>query len=214
MITWNKIYFNNNSRYSIELTSLIHDYIIVFIISILIIIILILLYVKINKNYSLILKDINQLEIIWTIVPAIILYIIFLPSIKRLFNIETCNYCGMTVKIMGHQWYWSYQSIIGYFDSYIQKSNYNRLLETDNNLIIPRNTPIKTLISSADVIHSWTIPSLGVKIDAIPGRVNQLCFTVKKLGVLYGQCSEICGANHRFIPIIIECVNIKNYIKL
>jgi cytochrome c oxidase subunit 2 len=127
---------------------------------------------------------------------------------------------NLTIKTIGHQWYWSYE----YSDfpdiefrSYIipfsdLKRGSIRLLETDNNLILPVNNQIRMIVRATDVIHSWTIPALGVKVDAVPGRLNQIIFNLKHVGVFFGQCSEICGANHRFIPIKLEAIPIKNFI--
>jgi len=126
----------------------------------------------------------------------------------------------LTLKTIGHQWYWSYEySDFNQieFDSYIIQSNelnnYNfRLLDVDNRVILPINLKIRILITAADVIHSWSVPSLGVKVDGTPGRLNQTNFIINRPGLYYGQCSEICGANHSFIPIVIERVNLKSFI--
>jgi len=121
----------------------------------------------------------------------------------------------ITIKITGYQWFWRYEylSIKTFkFNSTINQSNQIRLLSTSSNLIIPNSTPTRALVSSKDVIHSWAIPSLGVKVDAIPGRINQTFLLIKRPGVILGQCSEICGAGHRFIPIVIESPSIKNFI--
>ncbi len=118
----------------------------------------------------------------------------------------------------GHQWYWSYEYIDFNnhieFDSYINQLDNNsfRLLDVDNRTTLPINTQIRTLVTANDVIHSWTIPILGVKTDATPGRLNQINFLLRRPGVYYGQCSEICGANHRFIPIVIERINLNSFI--
>lgn len=127
----------------------------------------------------------------------------------------------ITIKTIGHQWYWSYEysdfkNIE--FDSYIiplkELHFYNfRLLDVDNRIVIPLNSQIRILITATDVIHSWTIPSLGVKIDATPGRLNQIRFNTNRSGLFFGQCSEICGANHRFIPIVIERISTNNFLK-
>lgn len=146
----------------------------------------------------------NELENLWTLIPSFVLLSISFPSLVRLFFVESCIFCGVTLKIIAHQWYWSYSVIDYSFDSYMVYDSFLRLLETDNNLVVPNNTPIRCLVSSSDVIHSWSIPSMGVKVDAIPGRVGQTCFVIKKIGVFYGQCSEICGANHSFMPISLE----------
>jgi cytochrome c oxidase subunit 2 len=116
---------------------------------------------------------------------------------------------------MGHQWFWRYEYAelekIS-FDSYIEAEGTPRLIETRNHIILPSKTPIRIIVSSADVIHSWTIPSLGIKADAIPGRLNQLFLLINRIGILRGQCSEICGANHRFIPITISSVPTEEFI--
>lgn len=127
----------------------------------------------------------------------------------------------ITIKTIGHQWYWSYEysdfpNIE--FDSYIKPQNEiaineARLLEADNRIIVPVNNQVRIIVSATDVIHSWTVPALGVKIDAVPGRLNQISFITNRPGIFYGQCSEICGANHRFIPIKLEVVSIKDFIK-
>jgi len=175
-------------------------------------------------------KELNEvhkiqkyLEIIWTIIPAVILLVIAIPSIMFLFKfLEPSAFeklGGLTVKITGHQWYWSYEYIVPSqtetgintfvnkeFDSYmipeemLQPGDL-RLLEVDNSLHLPVGVPIRLLITSADVIHSWAVPSLGVKVDAIPGRLNEVYLLIFREGEFYGQCSELCGVNHGFMPI-------------
>lgn len=165
----------------------------------------------------------KYLEIIWTIIPAVILLIIAIPSIIFLFKfLEPSAFeqlGGLTIKITGHQWYWSYEYVVPgqteegvstfvnkEFDSYmipeemLQPGDL-RLLEVDNSLHLPVGIPIRLLITSADVIHSWAIPSLGVKVDAIPGRLNEVYLLIFREGEFYGQCSELCGVNHGFMPI-------------
>jgi len=153
------------------------------------------------------------LEIIWTIIPIIILVIIAIPSIRILYFAEQKINPDITLKVVGHQWYWQYEypehNIS--FDSYIIKDEdlkpgQLRLLDVDKRVIIPVNAKVKVLLTSDDVIHSWAIPSLGIKTDAIPGRVNETWFEIKKPGVYYGQCSEICGVGHGFMPIAVEAV--------
>jgi len=170
-------------------------------------------------------KNINEsqpLELFWTIIPAFILIFIGLPSIKLLYLLDEVFHPSLTIKTLGHQWYWSYEYsdfINVEFDSYLiplqdlSSVKLPRLLETDNHTIVPIKTQVRNLVSSADVIHSWTIPGLGVKVDAVPGRLNQINFFTSRPGILYGQCSEICGANHRFIPISLESVSPKFFIK-
>lgn len=147
--------------------------------------------------------------------PSIILILIAIPSIKNLYLIEEISKPSLSIKTIGHQWYWSYEytdKSQNEIESYIKK-NSTRLIDTDNRLILPFKTNIRILISSTDVLHSWTIPSLGIKIDAVPGRLNQTKIFIKNPGLIYGQCSEICGTNHSFMPITIESTRMKNFIK-
>lgn len=159
-------------------------------------------------------------EILWTIIPAIILIILAIPSLKLLYSLDFLIFEYepiITVKVIGHQWYWGYEYIVFSdinllefevvtFDSYLvpdDELNLDglRLLEVDNPLIIPGNTYIRFLITSVDVLHAWAVPSLGIKVDAVPGRLNQIFTFIKRPGDFYGQCSEICGVNHGFMPI-------------
>nr|YP_010400257.1 cytochrome c oxidase subunit II [Tenguella granulata]UQS75956.1 cytochrome c oxidase subunit 2 [Tenguella granulata] len=163
----------------------------------------------------------QEIETIWTIVPAVILVFLALPSLRLLYLLDEVGNCSLSVKSIGHQWYWSYEysdfpSIE--FDSYMIPTNELdpgdfRLLEVDHRMVLPTQTDIRVLVTSADVIHSWTVPSLGVKVDAVPGRLNQLGFFIKYPGVFYGQCSEICGANHSFMPIVVEAIPLKNFME-
>uniref|UniRef100_UPI0030E1C0A6 cytochrome c oxidase subunit II n=1 Tax=Austruca annulipes TaxID=196277 RepID=UPI0030E1C0A6 len=163
----------------------------------------------------------NQpIEIIWTSVPAVILIFIALPSLRLLYLLDEVNSPSLTLKTIGHQWYWSYEYsdfLHLEFDSYMTPVNELsdsgfRLLDVDNRTVLPLNTQVRILISAADVIHSWTVPSLGVKADAIPGRLNQTSFLINRPGLFYGQCSEICGANHSFMPIVIESTFIDSFL--
>ena len=164
------------------------------------------------------------IECIWTTIPGLILIQIALPSLSLLYLIEDSPSPNLTLKAIGHQWYWEYEftdfwaeSGAGFrFDSYIIPEKdltvgIFRQLETDNRIIIPTRSKIRVLITRADVLHSWTIPSLGVKADAIPGRVNQVNFIRLLPGVLYGQCSEICGRQHSNIPICVELLALNDF---
>lgn len=172
-----------------------------------------------TKLYDSHSQDSQVTEIIWTILPGIILILIALPSLRILYLIDEVNDPHLTIKAIGHQWYWSYE-YTDYedlaFDAYIVPTQdltpgEFRLLETDHRMVVPINSPIRILVSAEDVLHSWTVPSLGVKIDAIPGRLNQTTFITTRPGVFYGQCSEICGANHSFIPIVVETVPLEYF---
>lgn len=196
-----------------------HTLIIVFLISSLVLYIIILILTTKLTHTSTI--DAQEVETIWTILPAVILILIALPSLRILYIIDEIYNPYLTVKAMGHQWYWSYEftdyeNLI--FDSYIIPTKdlspgQLRLLEVDNRIVLPIELPIRMLISSEDVLHAWTMPSLGLKADAIPGRLNQITLTSSRPGVFYGQCSEICGSNHSFMPIVLEIASLKYFEK-
>lgn len=217
--TWLNINLQNCRSPLIEQLIFFHDYTILILILITLLIryiIISLLYSNLTNNYFL---SGQFIEIIWTILPAIILLFIAFPSLRILYLLNETNKPLISIKTIGHQWYWRYEysnfNKIE-FDSYIIK-NLNlssfRLLETDNNIILPYNIQTRILVTAADVLHAWTIPSLGVKVDATPGRLNQINFLNKKARIFIGQCSEICGANHSFIPIKIETSPIKLFLK-
>nr|ALO71112.1 cytochrome c oxidase subunit 2 [Pselaphinae sp. 10 EF-2015] len=192
---------------------------------ILLIITSMVLYMMVNLffnkfNYRFLLDN-QSIELIWTIIPAVILIFIALPSLQILYLMDEINNPLITIKTIGHQWYWSYEyndfkNIE--FDSYMIPSQelkpFNfRLLDVDNRLIVPFNSQIRMIISSMDVLHSWTIPSMNIKLDAIPGRLNQSSFLINQTGIYFGQCSEICGANHSFMPISMESISMNFFIK-
>nr|YP_009184247.1 cytochrome c oxidase subunit II [Cabassous centralis]ALO62244.1 cytochrome c oxidase subunit II [Cabassous centralis] len=194
-----------------------HTLMIVFLISSLVLyIITLMLTTKLTHTSTM---DAQEVETVWTILPAIILILIALPSLRILYMMDEINNPLLTIKAMGHQWYWSYE-YTDYndlsFDSYMipttdLKPGELRLLEVDNRLVLPMELPIRMLISSEDVLHSWAVPSLGLKTDAIPGRLNQATLMSTRPGLYYGQCSEICGSNHSFMPIVLEMVPLKHF---
>jgi len=150
--------------------------------------------------------------------------IIAIPSFALLYSLDEVINPSMTLKVIGHQWYWSYEysnssnpkNILN-FDSYMKSEedltlgNF-RLLEVDNRIVLPIKIHIRLLVTAADVLHSWAVPSLGIKVDACPGRLNQVFLFLKREGVFYGQCSEICGINHGFMPIVVQGVKIDKFI--
>nr|YP_001293752.1 cytochrome c oxidase subunit II [Ilisha africana]YP_009945476.1 cytochrome c oxidase subunit II [Ilisha striatula]BBF17028.1 cytochrome c oxidase subunit II [Opisthopterus tardoore]BBF17067.1 cytochrome c oxidase subunit II [Ilisha sirishai]QOE56027.1 cytochrome c oxidase subunit II [Ilisha striatula]BAF64065.1 cytochrome c oxidase subunit II [Ilisha africana] len=194
-----------------------HALMIVFLISTLVLYILVaMVSTKLTNKYIL---DSQEIEIVWTILPAIILILIALPSLRILYLMDEINDPHLTIKAMGHQWYWSYEYTdyedLG-FDSYMIPTQdllpgQFRLLETDHRMVVPMESPIRILVSAEDVLHSWAVPALGVKMDAVPGRLNQTAFITSRPGVFYGQCSEICGANHSFMPIVVEAVPLTHF---
>nr|UPM52027.1 cytochrome c oxidase subunit II [Potamogale velox] len=194
-----------------------HTLMIVFLISSLVLyIISLMLTTKLTHTSTM---DAQEVETIWTILPAVILILIALPSLRILYMMDEINNPMLTVKTLGHQWYWSYEYtdyIDLNFDSYMVplnelKPGEFRLLEVDNRMVLPMELPIRILISSEDVLHSWAVPSLGLKTDAIPGRLNQATLTSTRPGLFYGQCSEICGSNHSFMPIVLEMVPMNSF---
>nr|YP_009992303.1 cytochrome c oxidase subunit II [Gekko subpalmatus]QNN90176.1 cytochrome c oxidase subunit II [Gekko subpalmatus] len=163
--------------------------------------------------------DAQAVETIWTILPAIILILIALPSLRILYLMDEINDPHLTIKTVGHQWYWSYE-YTDYehltFDAYMVQNQdllpgLPRLLEVDHHMVVPADSPTRMLISADDVLHSWAIPALGIKTDAIPGRLNQTTFTTSHPGLFYGQCSEICGSNHSFMPIVVESTTLNSF---
>mmetsp|Transcript_12830 Transcript_12830/g.38698 ORF Transcript_12830/g.38698 Transcript_12830/m.38698 type:complete len:266 (+) Transcript_12830:1018-1815(+) len=166
------------------------------------------------------------LEIVWTVIPALILMAIAIPSFALLYSMDEIIDPAITLKVVGNQWYWKYEFSDYSFLNIGQSLNFDsymiaeeellggglRLLEVDNRVVLPIKTHIRILITSADVLHSWAVPSFGVKVDACPGRLNQTSVFIKREGVFYGQCSEICGVNHGFMPIVVEGVVLDNYI--
>lgn len=165
------------------------------------------------------------IEIIWTVTPSLILMVIAVPSFALLYSIDEVIDPSLTLKVVGHQWFWSYEysdysaklNKNVQFDSYMLASDdlsigELRLLEVDNRVVLPIKTHVRVLITSGDVLHSWAIPSLGIKMDACPGRLNQVSMFIKREGTFFGQCSELCGVNHAFMPIVVDGVNIQKYI--
>jgi cytochrome c oxidase subunit 2 len=167
----------------------------------------------------------STLEVVWTIVPGLVLMVIAIPFFALLYAADELVDPAMTIKVVGHQWYWSYE-YSDYetddgdslnFDSYIVQEDdlaigSLRLLEVDNRVVVPTNTHVRVIVTAADVLHCWAVPSFGFKIDACPGRLNQSSIFVQREGVYYGQCSEICGVNHGFMPIVVEAVSLDNYV--
>ena len=220
MATWSNFNLQNGASPLIEQIIFFHDHTLIILIIITILVGYLISSLLFNKYINRFLLEGQIIELIWTILPAITLIFIALPSLRLLYLLDELNNPLITLKSIGHQWYWSYEYSDFHnieFDSYIISSdslspNNFRLLDVDNRIILPINNQIRIIVTATDVIHSWTIPSLGVKIDANPGRLNQTNFFINRPGIFYGQCSEICGANHRFIPIVIERISIKNFI--
>lgn len=219
-MTWGQLLFQDASSPIILQLISFHDHTLIILTLVITVVTYALYVIIINKYTNRYLIEAQQIETVWTILPAIILLFLALPSLRLLYLTDEIRNPRLTLKAIGHQWYWRYEYtdfIDIEIDSYIiPTSDLSigdfRLLEVDNRLVLPIQIEIRVLVTAADVIHAWTVPSLGVKVDAVPGRLNQLGFTIRYPGIFYGQCSEICGANHSFIPISLEVINIKSFI--
>lgn len=212
--TWSLTLQNSNSPIY-DIIIFFHDFTITILIFITLIIFFFIITIIKNNFINRFLLQNHLIEILWTIIPIIILISIGIPSLKILYITDENLNSKLSFKAIGHQWYWRYEYRDFYnveFNSFIIPTNQLiphefRLLDTDHRCVLPYNYQIRILTTSIDVIHAWTIPALGIKIDSTPGRLNQAFLFIHRPGIFFGQCSEICGINHRFIPIVIESTN-------
>nr|QJD07213.1 cytochrome c oxidase subunit II [Ghauriana sinensis] len=220
MATWLDFKFQDSVSPTMEQLIMFHDHTMMIVIIITVGVMYMMMSLMLTNFINRNLLEGQTIELVWTVLPAFMLIFIALPSLQILYLMEENNNCSISIKSIGHQWYWSYEYSDFMkidFDSYMKPtldldSNEFRLLETDNRLVLPFNIQSRILVTSSDVIHSWTVPSLGVKVDASPGRINQGNIYINRPGLFYGQCSEICGANHSFMPILIESVNLNSFL--
>nr|YP_009364877.1 cytochrome c oxidase subunit II [Aiolopus thalassinus]ARJ31500.1 cytochrome c oxidase subunit II [Aiolopus thalassinus] len=221
MATWSNLSLQDSASPMMEQLSFFHDHT-------MIVLLLITAIVGYSLSYMLLSNYTNRnmlhghtIETIWTTLPAITLIFIALPSLRLLYLLDDSADALITIKTIGRQWYWSYEYsdfMNVEFDTYMTPEKELdiegfRLLDVDNRTILPMNTEVRVLTSASDVLHSWAVPALGIKIDATPGRLNQGTFMINRPGLFFGQCSEICGANHSFMPIVIESTSVKLFIK-
>ncbi len=216
MIFWGRLSVQDALRLTREQIIYFHDYLIIVIRIILTVVGYFLFFVLTTKTYSSRIVADHLVERVWTILPIIVLIFLVYPSIYLLYLIDERRVEFLcTLKVIGHQWYWRYK-IDGLYnleiDSYIDNESRVRLLDVDNRVVIPACENIRALITSSDVLHSWALPALGLKIDAIPGRLNQFVFIIIINSIIHGQCREICGVNHSFIPIVLEAVDLKDLV--
>nr|UFZ13270.1 cytochrome c oxidase subunit II [Corydalus sp. 3 YLJ-2021a] len=220
MATWSNLNLQDSASPLMEQLTFFHDHTLLILIMITMLVGYLMMTLFFNKFTNRLLLEGQTIEIIWTILPAITLIFIALPSLQLLYLLDEISDPAVTFKAIGHQWYWSYEYsdfMDTEFDSYMiplnEMTNENfRLLDVDNRIILPMLSQIRVLVTATDVLHSWAVPALGVKIDATPGRLNQTSFFINRPGLFYGQCSEICGANHSFMPIVIESVPSNTFI--
>nr|QIH30305.1 cytochrome coxidase subunit II [Flavoperla sp. YZD-2020] len=220
MATWANLSLQDSASPLMEQLTFFHDHALLILIMITALVSYLMSTLLFNNHINRYLLEGQTIEVIWTILPAVTLIFIALPSLRLLYLLDEVSNPSITLKTIGHQWYWSYEysdfNDIE-FDSYMtpyQEMNANgfRLLDVDNRAVLPMNTQVRVLVTAADVLHSWTVPALGVKVDGTPGRLNQISFLINRPGVWFGQCSEICGANHSFMPIVIESVPVNTFI--
>nr|YP_009128543.1 cytochrome c oxidase subunit II [Phallocryptus tserensodnomi]AJP76841.1 cytochrome c oxidase subunit II [Phallocryptus tserensodnomi] len=221
MSQWFQLGLQNGNSPLMEQLTFFHDHALLIVVLITSIVTFFLSAIFVNKFLHRYLLDGQMIETIWTVLPALILIVIALPSIRLLYLIDEINNPALTLKVTGHQWYWSYEySDFNdiQFDSYMIPTNeleqgMYRLLDVDNRVPLPFNQPVRLMITSDDVLHSWAVPSFGIKMDAVPGRLNQSSLMINLPGVFYGQCSEICGAGHSFMPIVVESISSGEFLK-
>jgi len=226
MFEWNQFGLQDAFSPTMEEFIFFHDYLMLVLVFVITVVGYFMLALRTKSFSNLFLLEGQTLEAIWTVAPALILIVIAIPSLTILYRLDTTHSSSLTLKVIGHQWYWSYeysdfwtaQDSVVSFDSYIVPSRelgtgQFRLLETDNRPVLPFLTRVRVLVRSSDVLHSWAVPSAGVKLDAAPGRLNQTSLLRNRPGVAYGQCSEICGANHRFMPITLEFTSTEDFLK-
>nr|WMQ72156.1 cytochrome oxidase subunit II [Okanagana fumipennis] len=220
MSNWSNINLQDAMSPLMEQIIFFHDHTLVILIVITVIVSYMMSTLFLNNMIDRLLLEGQLIEFIWTLFPAMTLIFIALPSLRLLYLLDEVNNPLLTIKIVGHQWYWSYEYSDFFdieFDSYMKSMNNLdmnefRLIEVDNRMILPFSTQIRLMITSTDVLHSWAMPSLGIKVDAVPGRLNQVSIMINRPGLIYGQCSEICGSNHSFMPIVIESISNKMFL--
>nr|YP_010845352.1 cytochrome c oxidase subunit II [Tetrastichus howardi]QXM14786.1 cytochrome c oxidase subunit II [Tetrastichus howardi] len=224
MSIWNQLSLQDSNSSIMENMIMFYDHAMLVVMMIIMLIMYMFIFMLMNKLINRNMFEGQMIEIIWTLIPMVFLIFIAIPSLKILYLSDEIINPEFSIKSIGHQWYWSYEyndyNNIN-FDSFMINDNENknlfRLLDVDNRMILPMNSQIRMLINSSDVIHSFALPSIGIKVDAVPGRINQININLTRPGVFYGQCSEICGVNHSFMPIVVESVPMKifmNWLKL
>nr|QUE27109.1 cytochrome c oxidase subunit II [Scatoglyphus polytrematus] len=232
MPSWVGMGFQDSSSFVMGELSFLHDYVMMIMFLVVVVISYILIYLLINVKFYKFFSEGTFIETVWSLIPALLLVILVFPSMKVLYMMEDSKSPVFTFKIIGHQWYWSYASplynnysylVNGSLVSVIEKdsffdldsvSSFPRLLGATADFFVPVNCVSRLLVSSTDVIHSFALPSLGLKVDAVPGRVNQLFMSPSRLGLFFGQCSEICGSNHSFMPISMKVCNLDDFDKM
>jgi len=211
--------FNERSGFYMAELDYLHDYVMIILIAISYLLTIILFRVMSSSYFWGSFVGSQSLEFIWTVVPAIILFSLAIPSLRLLYILdEGASDHSFRIKVVGHQWYWSYEYMdldaLSYDSYMVQSADLTsgfRVLDADMRLVVPYGARGRVFVTAADVLHSWAVPSLGIKVDATPGRLGQVYIWASRPGVVYGQCSEICGANHSLMPIRVECISGSKY---
>lgn len=228
MPRWLSLGFQDRGSVGMRELSCLHDHVITIIFSVIIFITYIIIYILFASSYYKFLSEGTFIETIWSLIPAFLLIILVLPSMKVLYVMEDIKSPVFTFKIIAHQWYWRY--VVPLFKNFsfsLNSSNFSffefdsiideesalipRLLTCSSDFFLPVNSTSRLLITSTDVIHAFALPTLGLKVDAFPGRINQLFTNPSRVGLYYGQCSEICGSNHSFMPISLKVCSLSDY---
>jgi len=200
------LYLQNANGPSAEFILTFYDSVILLILPIAFGVLLYIFSILISSPSFRLLKEHQALEFTWTVLPALSLLFLACPSLSLLYILDEVGFPASTTKVQGHQWYWVYESsdLVKFsFESYLSTGPL-RLLSSDSSLVSTSGLVLRFLITAADVLHSWSLPTWGLKADAVPGRLNQLSTFLERPGIFYGQCSEICGSNHSYIPIRVE----------
>lgn len=214
-----EVYYQKAATPLMERITSFHDLLLVIITFIVLFVMALLIYVmfrfneKANPTPSKTTHN-TMIEVLWTVIPVVILVVIAIPSFKLLYFSDVLPKADMTIKATGNQWYWTYEypdnGKFSFDSNMVQtkdlKAGQPRLLTVDNAIVVPVNTTVRVLVTASDVLHSWAVPSFGVKVDAVPGRLNHTWFKAEHVGTYYGQCSELCGTNHGFMPIEVKVV--------
>jgi len=222
---WSQVNFQEPITAVMKDLIVFHDWALTFLILIVVLVSYISVIIVKGKYINGLLKDDQELEVIWTVIPFFILLLLAVPSLKILYRMEEISKPYVTLQAVGHQWYWTYNYFVAFIEHFdrlelegryvvdnLRGSDKVRILETETRIVVPSIKDLRVLITSDDVLHAWGVSSLGVKVDAVPGRVQQLRFLINKPGVYYGNCMELCGAQHRFMPITLEAVKTEDFI--
>nr|AHB85654.1 cytochrome c oxidase subunit 2 [Polyplax asiatica] len=225
MSTWGQVSLQDSNSPLMGHIESVHDWLMVVLAGIISVVIYVSIWTFLSKEWNVFFFDSEWLEVIWIMFPSIVLLTLAFPSLQCLYLLEEVSLPKSTIKAVGHQWYWSYELVSPtsletfLFDSYLLPKEWEtgaapRLLDCDSSILLPVGEETRLVVSSGDVIHSWALPSMGVKVDAIPGRLNQVILYPLKSGISFGQCSEICGANHSFMPIKVEAIPREEWISI